>query len=224
MNKTELIDVLAERLGDRKVAAKALDETIDIISRRVAKGERVGITGFGSFEKVVRPARTGRNPRTGESVKIRKTSVPKFRPGTLFKDTTSGKAKMGREPRPEPVLPVGVTGMRAVKEALGSKASTAKASTAKASTAKVVEAPKTGTTKAGTSKTGATKTSRSSAATKTAPAKAATKTPEKKASTNKAASTSAPKAAKKATTKSAPSAKAAAKKAAPRRAASAATK
>jgi DNA-binding protein HU-beta len=97
MNKTQLIDELASRFeGNKKTAAAALEAVVDAITRTVARGEKVGITGFGVFEKVDRAARTGRNPRTGETVKVRKTSVPKFRPGTQFKGVVNGTIKLGK--------------------------------------------------------------------------------------------------------------------------------
>ena len=85
MNKAELVAALEGRLGSKKVATDALEAIVDTIQRTVAKGEKVAISGFGSFEKAVRGPRTGRNPRTGETVKIKKTSVPRFKPGTAFK-------------------------------------------------------------------------------------------------------------------------------------------
>ena len=92
MNKAELIDALAVRLGDKKSAASALDAVLAEIQTAVTKGDKVAITGFGVFEKRVRAARTARNPRTGESVKVKKTSVPAFRAGASFKDqVASGK-------------------------------------------------------------------------------------------------------------------------------------
>ncbi len=75
-----------ERLGDKKVAAQAVDNLVDIIIRTVNKGEKVNITGFGVFEKRTRAARTARNPRTGETVRVKKTNVPAFRAGTTFKE------------------------------------------------------------------------------------------------------------------------------------------
>ena len=79
MNKTQLIDTLAARYeGNRKAAQHALESVLDTITREVAKGEKVAITGFGSFEKRVRDARWVRNPRTGERIKAKKTAVPKF--------------------------------------------------------------------------------------------------------------------------------------------------
>jgi DNA-binding protein HU-beta len=92
VNKAELIDALAVRLGDKKSAASALDAVLAEIQAAVTKGDKVAITGFGVFEKRVRAARTARNPRTGESVKVKKTSVPAFRAGASFKDqVASGK-------------------------------------------------------------------------------------------------------------------------------------
>jgi DNA-binding protein HU-beta len=92
VNKAELIDALAGRLGDKKTATQALDAVLAEVQAAVTKGDRVAITGFGVFEKRVRAARTARNPRTGESVKVKKTSVPAFRAGASFRDmVASGK-------------------------------------------------------------------------------------------------------------------------------------
>ena len=85
MNKGQLIAAIEGRLGGKKAAADALEAVLDVIIREVAKGRKVGITGFGTFERAARAARTGRNPRTGASVKIKKTAVPKFKAGTAFR-------------------------------------------------------------------------------------------------------------------------------------------
>ncbi|MBC7559105.1 MAG: HU family DNA-binding protein, partial [Dermatophilaceae bacterium] len=85
MNKGELIEALESRLGGKKAASAAVEGLLDVIIREVAKGKKVGITGFGTFERVARAARIGRNPRTGASVKIKKTAVPKFKAGTKFR-------------------------------------------------------------------------------------------------------------------------------------------
>src|SRR5205807_7284209 len=91
VNSAELIDQIRDRLGvDKRAAENAVDVVLDTIQRAVAAGEKVAITGFGVFEKVERAARTGRNPRTGAEVKIKKTSVPKFRHGKQFKGVVSG--------------------------------------------------------------------------------------------------------------------------------------
>src|SRR6202042_3107194 len=86
MNKAELIDVLTDKLGsDRRHATAAVENVVDTIVRAVHKGESVTITGFGVFEQRRRAARVARNPRTGETVKVKPTSVPAFRPGAQFK-------------------------------------------------------------------------------------------------------------------------------------------
>ena len=95
MNKTQLIDALAARYeGNRKAAAHALDSVLDTITREVVKGEKVAITGFGSFEKRVREARWVRNPQTGDRVKAKKKSVPKFTAGADLKNVVSGAKKL----------------------------------------------------------------------------------------------------------------------------------
>ena len=80
--------------GNRKAAAHALDSVLDTITREVAKGEKVAITGFGSFEKRVREARWVRNPQTGERIKAKKKAVPKFSAGAELKDVVSGAKKL----------------------------------------------------------------------------------------------------------------------------------
>lgn len=95
MNKTDLINQLAQRLeGDKKVAQTAVEGIIDLVQREVQRGENVSISGFGVFEKRARAARTARNPRTGQAVKVKKTTVPAFRPGKYFKDVISGTVKL----------------------------------------------------------------------------------------------------------------------------------
>lgn len=89
MNKSELIEALAPRLGGRTQAAAAVEAMVDVVLREVAAGGTVGITGFGTFEKVDRAPRTGRNPRTGEPVPIAGTASPRFRPGAYFKDVVA---------------------------------------------------------------------------------------------------------------------------------------
>ena len=93
MNKSDLIDAVADRLGGRALATQAIETFIETVSRAVSAGEKVAISGFGVFEKAERAARTGRNPATGAVVKIKKTSVPKFRPGTEFKAYVKGTKK-----------------------------------------------------------------------------------------------------------------------------------
>src|SRR5919204_1536625 len=95
VNKSQLIDTLAARFeGNRKAASHALESVLDTITREVAKGEKVAITGFGSFEKQLRKARMVRNPRTGERIRAKSTSVPKFRAGQDLKNVVSGAKKL----------------------------------------------------------------------------------------------------------------------------------
>src|SRR5262252_8380585 len=86
---------MSGRLGDRKSATAALDAVLSEIQNAVTMGDKVSIAGFGVFEKRDRAARTARNPRTGEAVKVRKTSVPAFRPGQTFKELVAA----GKLPR-----------------------------------------------------------------------------------------------------------------------------
>lgn len=92
MNKSQLVDALADRLGDRKTAATAVDALLQIVVDTVRSGDSVSLAGFGVFESRARAARTGRNPRTGESVVVPATTVPAFRPGTGFRNAVAGDA------------------------------------------------------------------------------------------------------------------------------------
>jgi|SRR5882724_9370101 len=94
MNKRDLIDAISDRMGDKKTATEAVNAVLDTIQSAVAKGDKVAITGFGVFEKSVRPARTARNPATGAAIKVPKTSVPKFRAGADFKAMVNGAKKV----------------------------------------------------------------------------------------------------------------------------------
>ena len=86
MNKSELIDAIAAKTELSKVASgKALDAVIETIVEAVAKGDGVSLVGFGSFKAAARAAREGKNPKTGEKLKIAATIVPKFSAGASFK-------------------------------------------------------------------------------------------------------------------------------------------
>jgi DNA-binding protein HU-beta len=159
VNKAELIEALAARLGDRKTATAALDAVLAEVQQAVTKGDRVAITGFGVFEKRVRGARTARNPRTGEAVKVKKTSVPAFRAGAGFKDMVAS----GRVPKAAAAKKTTAT---------AAKKTTATAAKKTAATKKAAPAKKTATAAKKTT------TARSTAAAKKAPAK---KAPAKKA-------------------------------------------
>ncbi|WP_456249847.1 HU family DNA-binding protein [Longispora urticae] len=86
LNKGELIEAMAPRLGSKAAASEALEAVLSEISAQVARGERVSLPNFGSFEKRKRAARTGRNPQTGAEIKVKATNVPAFKPGAGFKE------------------------------------------------------------------------------------------------------------------------------------------
>ena len=104
MNKNELVEAVAGRVGDRATAVAAVDAVLATVVRTVQSGERVALSGFGVFEKADRAARTARNPATGGTVELAATSVPRFRAGQAFKDVVSGARPVpdelpGLEPR-----------------------------------------------------------------------------------------------------------------------------
>jgi DNA-binding protein HU-beta len=144
VNKAQLIDRLSAQLGSKKAATDAVDGVIDTITRAVSAGERVAITGFGVFEKVARPARTGRNPRTGATVKIKKTSVPKFKAGQSFKDVVSGARKLPKVAASAATRSTSSsTAKKTTKKATAKKSAPARKTTAKKSPAKKTTAKKT---------------------------------------------------------------------------------
>lgn len=92
MNKSELIDAIAAEADISKAAAgRALDATITAVTKAVAGGDSVTLVGFGSFKASTRAARTGKNPKTGASIKIPATTVPKFSAGASFKAAVAKK-------------------------------------------------------------------------------------------------------------------------------------
>lgn len=97
-NKTQMVDAVSEKLGDRRQAAEAVDTLFDFIIRSVQSGERVTVTGFGTFEPRARAARTARNPRTGAAVTVPEATVPAFRAGTLFRDVVAGTRELPAAP------------------------------------------------------------------------------------------------------------------------------
>lgn len=87
MNKGELVDVIAAQANvTKKEADDILTATVDTIMETVADGDKVALVGFGSFEPRERKARDGRNPKTGEVLKIKATTVPAFSAGKTFKE------------------------------------------------------------------------------------------------------------------------------------------
>ena len=159
MNKAELALAIEGQLGSKKLANDALEAVLETIIREVAAGGRVSITGFGTFERVERGARTGRNPRTGEEVRIKKTTAPRFRPGTSFRAVVADPRKLTKAPVigraaagtvsriSPPVTTVRATTAKAAPakaapaKAAPAKAAPAKAAPAKAAPAKAAPAP-----------------------------------------------------------------------------------
>ncbi|MFD5553975.1 HU family DNA-binding protein [Streptomyces sp. NPDC127068] len=205
MNKAQLVEAIADKVGGRQQAADAVDAVLDAIVRAVVAGDRVSVTGFGSFEKVERPARYARNPQTGERVRVKKTSVPRFRAGQGFKDLVSGSKK----------LPKGgeVSVKKAPKGSLsGGTKTTAKAATKKAAAKK----PAARKTTAAAKKTTTARKTTATAKKTTATARKTTAAAKKATATKSTAAKKTTAAAKKTTTaakKTAPAKKAVAKKA-----------
>jgi DNA-binding protein HU-beta len=91
VNKNTLVTEIAKRSDvERADAARVLDATLEVIRRQVTRGQRVSLAGFGTFERVRRNARIGRNPHTREAVKIPARNAPVFRPGAAFREAVAG--------------------------------------------------------------------------------------------------------------------------------------
>ncbi|MET7489275.1 HU family DNA-binding protein [Streptomyces sp. NPDC005538] len=197
MNKAQLVEAIADKVGGRQQAAEAVDAVLDAVVRAVVNGDRVSVTGFGSFEKVDRPARYARNPQTGERVRVKKTSVPRFRAGQGFKDLVSGSKKLPRggevAVKKAPKGSLSGTASVTVKKAAAKKTTakrataTAKKTVAKKTAAKTATAKKTTAKKSTAKKTTATaKKTAAKKATGTAKKATAKKAPAKKATAKKA--------------------------------------
>ena len=130
MNKAELIDAVAARLDmSKRDVTAVVDSFIEEAKKSVVRGEKVAISGFGVFEAQARKARLGRNPRTGETVKIKATKLPKFRAGAEFKAIVSGEKKIS-------------TSSAAPKKAAPKKAAAKKAAPKKAAAKKAAKGRK----------------------------------------------------------------------------------
>ncbi|MCX4765235.1 HU family DNA-binding protein [Streptomyces sp. NBC_01275] len=200
MNKAQLVEAIADKVGGRQQAADAVDAVLDAIVRATVAGDRVSVTGFGSFEKVDRPARYARNPQTGERVRVKKTSVPRFRAGQGFKDLVSGSKKLPRggevavKKAPKGSLTGGAsaTVKKAAAKKTTTKAAAARKTTAAAKKTTAAAKKTTATAKKATAKKTATKTTAAAKKTTTAKTAAAKKTTAKKAPAKKATATKAP--------------------------------
>jgi len=167
MNKAELIEAMSGRLGDRKSATAALDAVLSEIQNAVTMGDKVAIAGFGVFEKRDRAARTARNPRTGESVKVKKTAVPAFRPGATFKELVAA----GKLPKAAKTAAPAA----AKKTAAAAPVKKVAAAPAKAAPSRAAAAKKTAPAKTAPTKTAPAQRASSSTAAKKAPARTASR-------------------------------------------------
>ena len=87
MNKSELVDIISQKtLFTKSDSEQVLDAALEAIRESVAEGNDVKLVGFGTFSRLNRKSRSGRNPKTGKELKIPATCVPKFKPGKEFKD------------------------------------------------------------------------------------------------------------------------------------------
>ncbi|MBQ1688103.1 MAG: HU family DNA-binding protein [Lachnospiraceae bacterium] len=90
MNKAELVAAIAEKTElSKKDSEKALKAFIDVVTEELTQGEKIQLVGFGTFEVAERPAREGRNPQTGETMKIAASKAPKFKAGKALKDAVN---------------------------------------------------------------------------------------------------------------------------------------
>ncbi len=139
MNKAQFIAALAPHFNDSKrEAAHAVDVVFDTIVRTMSKGEDVMINDFGKFKKVDRKARMGRNPFTGETIKIKASKKARFLPAKGLKDVISGERKLGPAPKPEPKPVAKAVAKPVAKKAAAKKKPVAK-KTAKKAAEKVVK-------------------------------------------------------------------------------------
>ncbi len=190
MNKQDLVEVLSTRLQQsQKDASESIDALLDEIKKALAKGEAIRISGFGAFEQSVRAARQGRNPRTGEAVKIKATRVVRFRPAADFKAIVAGTRKAvanavpgGDSGKSDDEAPL--ASAPAVKK-IAAKRAPAKKATAVKKTAVKKAAAKTTAAKTTAAKTTAAKTT----AAKTTAAKKTTTATAKKTTTRAAKKT-----------------------------------
>ena len=127
MNKAQFIAALAPHFnGSKKDAAHAVDVVFDTIVRNMSAGNDVMINDFGKFKKVDRKARMGRNPFTGETIKIKASKKARFLPAKALKEIISGDRKLGPAPKPEPKAVAKPAAKPAAKKAPAKKKAAAK--------------------------------------------------------------------------------------------------
>ena len=98
MNKAEFVAAIAEEAGlTKKDADAAVKAFTEVVTEELKKGEKIQLTGFGTFEVSERAARSGRNPRTGETMKIKASKAPKFKAGKALKDAVNAPKKVKKK-------------------------------------------------------------------------------------------------------------------------------
>jgi DNA-binding protein HU-beta len=128
MNKAQFIAALAPHFNDsKKEAAHAVDIVFDTIIRNLSKGEDVMINDFGKFKKVDRKARMGRNPFTGETIKIKASKKARFLPAKALKEVIAGDRKLAPAPKPEPKVVAKPAAKKAAPKKAAKKAAPKKA-------------------------------------------------------------------------------------------------
>jgi DNA-binding protein HU-beta len=129
VNKSELVARLTERLGgDRTIATTAVNGVLEEIESSVARGERVSLIGFGTFDRRERPARTGRNPQTGATIQLGASVAPVFRPGAGFRSLLTQNGSSAAAPA---VVPAAIAAKVAAPRKKSGKKAAAAASAAK---------------------------------------------------------------------------------------------
>jgi len=158
VNKSELIDAVAVQLqGSKKDATTAVESVLDHITRSVVAGEKVALAGFGTFQKVARKARTARNPLTGAAVKVKATSVIKFKPAVQLKEVVSGVRKIAAPAKAAPAKAAKPAAKKAAVKKTAVKKTAVKKPAAKKAAAKKPAAKKAAVKKTAVKKPAAKK-------------------------------------------------------------------
>jgi len=144
VNKQDLIEAVSAQLGhSKRDVSDVVEATLTELKRAVSRGEKVALSGFGVFERAQRNARMGRNPQTGEAVKIKATKLPKFRAGAEFKAVVSGAKKVAAPAKKAPAKKAAAPAKKAAAKKAPAKKAPAKKAPAKKAPAKKAPAKRT---------------------------------------------------------------------------------
>ena len=164
MNRKELVDAIQKHTQvARTDVDKVLGSLIQHTQVAVKKGERVALVGFGTFERQDRKARTARNPRSGDPVKVKATKVPRFRAGQGFKDVVAGKATAPKLTPPKSTAKASTAKASSSSRASSSRASSSRASGSRASASRASTTRATASRNSGAKSTAKATSSRSKA-------------------------------------------------------------